>query len=249
MILICKISICPVRISPSDKSEMTTQLLFGEYCELKDKKDNWLFISSLYDNYEGWIDEKQVEEAKQNIKTQHLCFQLTHSCHQADNHIPIVLGSSLPNFDGLNFKINKSKYIFNGNSLEINSNNHLKIKKIALKYLNAPYLWGGRSPFGIDCSGLTQMVYKFLNFPLPRDAYQQAELGEVVNFTSEAQTGDLAFFGKEEHITHVGIIFDNNKILHAHGWVRLDIIDHIGIFNVDTKSYSHKLKVIKRILT
>lgn len=248
MILICKISICPVRISPSDKSEMITQLLFGELCELIDKKDNWFFISLLYDGYEGWIDAKQVEEIKQKFDNKHISFQLTHSCHQQDNHIPIVLGSSLPNFDGLNFKINKEKYIYNGKYLEISENNQLNLKKIALKYLNAPYLWGGRSPFGIDCSGLTQMVYKFLGITLPRDAYQQAEIGEVINFTSEAKTGDLAFFGNEESITHVGILFENNQILHAHGWVRLDVLDHIGIFNVDTKKYTHKLKVIKRIL-
>lgn len=248
MLLICKISICPVRISPSDKSEMTTQLLFGELCELKDKKDNWMFISFLCDKYEGWIDSKQVAEVNQHIDNRHICFQLTHSCHKQDHHIPIVLGSSLPNFDGLNFKINKEKFIYNGKYLEVSENNQFNIKKIALKYLNAPYLWGGRSPFGIDCSGLTQMVYKFLNIILPRDAYQQAEMGEVVNFTSEARIGDLAFFGSEENITHVGIVFENNKILHAHGWVRLDIIDHIGIFNIDTKKYTHKLKVIKRIL-
>jgi hypothetical protein len=248
MVLISKISICPVRIEPSDKSEMITQLLFGELCQLRDRKDNWFFISTIYDEYEGWIDAKQVTEISQNVNNQHICFQLTHSCHQQDNHIPIVLGSSLPNFDGLNFKINKEKFIYNGKSLEISEKNKTNIKKIALKYLNAPYLWGGRSPFGIDCSGLTQMVYKFLNIPLPRDAYQQAEMGEIINFTSEAKMGDLAFFGNEESITHVGIVLDDNKIIHAHGWVRIDILDHIGIFNVDTKKYSHKLKVIKRIL-
>lgn len=244
---ICKVSICPIRAENSDKSEMVSQLLFGETCTLLEKNNNWLKIKCCFDNYEGWIDEKQVEVLEKQVIQNHLTFQLVHSCHQKDNHIPIVLGSSLPNFDGLNLSYNKEKLIFNGTYLEISENNFDNIKKIALKYLNAPYLWGGKTPFGIDCSGFTQMVYKFLDIPLPRDAYQQAELGNVVNFVAETQIGDLAFFGNEEKITHVGLLLDNNKIIHASGFVRIDLLDHLGIFNTETKKYTHKLKVIKRI--
>ena len=119
----------------------------------------------------------------------------------------------------------------------------------AMMYINAPYLWGGRSPFGIDCSGFTQLVYKIAGKKLPRDAYQQAEIGQTLSFVEEAQSGDLAFFDNEEgSIVHVGILLQDNEIIHASGKVRIDKIDHQGIFNVDTKRYSHKLRLIKKIL-
>jgi gamma-D-glutamyl-L-lysine dipeptidyl-peptidase len=245
---ICKISVIPVRAEHSDRSEIVSQLLFGETCTVIEKYENWCKIKCDWDDYEGWIDGKQIESLQKNFKTEHLTFQLAHSCHKQDNHIPLLLGSSLPDFDGLNFSYNKEKYIFNGITLKTGTDNLDKIKKIAMKYHNAPYLWGGRSPFGIDCSGLTQMIYKFLDIKLPRDAYQQAEMGDVVNFAGEARTGDLAFFGNEEKITHVGMIMENGNIIHASGYVRIDILDHVGIYNADIKKYTHKLKVIKRII-
>jgi cell wall-associated NlpC family hydrolase len=123
------------------------------------------------------------------------------------------------------------------------------IINIATKYINAPYLWGGRTPFGIDCSGFVQMVFRFLGIKLYRDAYQQAEQGRMVEFINQTQTGDLAFFdNKHKRIIHVGIILPDRKIIHASGQVRIDTMDHYGIFNADTNSYSHKLRVIRRLI-
>jgi len=118
-----------------------------------------------------------------------------------------------------------------------------------MMYLNAPYLWGGRSPFGIDCSGFTQVIYKLNGFKLPRDASQQATIGETLSFIEESESGDLAFFDNEEgNIIHVGIMLENNNIIHASGKVRIDKIDHQGIFNSETNTYSHRLRLIKKIL-
>lgn len=248
MLGICNVVISPIRKENSDTSEMISQLLFGETFEILEVKDNWTFIKCTHDNYQGWIDIKQYEAIDQVPKNYQLTFNRAHACQLNHNETTLVLGSKLPYFDGLNFKINKSKYSYNGNVIDQKQNPIDNLKKVCLKYLNAPYLWGGRSPFGIDCSGLTQMIYSFFNIELPRDAYMQAELGDTLNFVSETKTGDLAFFGKEEKITHVGIIIDNQEIIHASGKVRIDKIDHIGIFNNDLKKYTHFLKTIKRIV-
>jgi cell wall-associated NlpC family hydrolase len=116
-------------------------------------------------------------------------------------------------------------------------------------FLNSAYLWGGRSIFGVDCSGFCQTVFRFIGIPLLRDAYQQASQGEAIGFLEETKLGDLAFFDNEEgRITHVGMLLDQDTIIHASGRVRMDTIDHLGIVNVDTGLHTHKLRIIKRML-
>jgi gamma-D-glutamyl-L-lysine dipeptidyl-peptidase len=115
--------------------------------------------------------------------------------------------------------------------------------------LNSPYLWGGKTPFGIDCSGFTQMAYKLAGIKLRRDAWQQAEQGHTINLLEETEPGDLAFFDNDEgNIVHVGIILRDHKIIHAAGKVRIDSIDHYGINNKELKKYTHKLRLIKRMV-
>jgi len=245
---ICNVTIAPIRAENNDKSEMISQLLFGEAIEIIEINANWTLIKCLYDNYEGWVDSKQYFFTKNIVESNFLSLNISHPCQYNDTPISLVLGSRLANFDGMNFKIEKQKFIYSGKVVDATKNSLGNLKKIALKYINAPYLWGGRSPFGIDCSGYTQMVYSFFNIKLPRDAYMQANIGETLNFAGEARLGDLAFFGNEENITHVGICIGNNEIIHASGKVRIDTIDHIGIFNKEIKKYTHFLKTIKRII-
>lgn len=245
---VCCVSIAPLRHEPSDRSEMISQVLFGESLELLDRKENWALVKCNYDSYEGWMDSKQLSLVDKNITSSHLSLHISHACHYGQLTMNLVLGSSLPNFDGINFNIEKTKYLYNGKAVETKQNQLSNLRKIALKYEGAPYLWGGRSPFGIDCSGFTQMVYKFFDIALPRDAYLQANIGETLNFVGELREGDLAFFGKEDRITHVGICLGNGEIIHASGQVKIDIIDHIGIFSKTEKKYTHYLKTLKRII-
>lgn len=251
---IATLSIIPVRRDPNHRSEQTTQLLFGETYQVLLAQNGWLQIKCCYDNYEGWIDEAQhfelLDKDFNNINGNDpgIALEVVNSAASSYHAIPIVAGSSMPFFDGMNFKIVKEKFIYNGQALQADAKNITMLERIAMRYVNAPYLWGGRSPFGIDCSGLTQVVYKCIGIKLPRDAYQQAELGSVVNFIQEAQIGDLAFFANEEgRITHTGIIIKDNRIIHASGKVRIDKLDHFGINNEEKKKYSHKLKIIKRV--
>lgn len=255
---ICNLSIVPCRKEPSDRSEMVTQLLFGEHFHILEVADSWCRIKIAYDNYECWIDKKQflpIEQHTYDIlnSTDDYCsndlVQII-SDDKTSMLFPIVIGSTLPNFDISECVIGNQSYTYEGAHIT----GHLPFSKIgiletAMMYLNTPYLWGGKTPFGIDCSGFTQMVFKLNGIKLKRDAYQQAEQGEILSFVEEAEPGDLAFFDNEEgKIVHVGIVIDDNKIIHASGKVRVDGFDHQGIFNNDKKDYSHRLRLLKRIV-
>lgn len=245
---ICHQSIVPVRAISDHTSEMISQLLYGEHFKILEQRKYWSKIRVAFDKQEGWICTDQIMTIDQ-ITYDGLESLQTHN-HTADLVsiiekggsvlVPIVLGSSVP------FKV-FPKDKFDGN-LATSKKDRRKLIDTALLYLNAPYLWGGKTPFGIDCSGLTQMVYKINGYRLLRNASQQATQGTALSFIEESEPGDLAFFDNSEGIIHhVGIIMENNYIIHAHGKVRIDRLDHTGIFNTDTGRYTHNLRVIKKI--
>ncbi len=257
---ICNLSIVPCRKEPSDRSEMVTQLLFGEHFRILEEQERWCLIKIAYDNYECWIDKKQFQPIERHT------FDILNSTENYFNnelvqiimdnktslYFPIVIASTLPNFDKDECVIENQSYTYEGAHITGQLQPDLcriGLIETALMYLNTPYLWGGKTPFGIDCSGFTQMVYKLNGIKLKRDAYQQAEQGQTLSFVEEAEAGDLAFFDNEEgKIVHVGIVMDDNKIIHASGKVRIDGFDHQGIFNNDHKDYSHRLRLLKRIV-
>ena len=250
---ICNLGIVPVRSEASDKSEMVSQLLFGDTFKIIESTSKWTKIKTAFDAYEGWIDAKQFQKITENqyfilenseaILNGELIDFISYDTNQL---MPIPLGSAL-NFLDVN-EINTSNFQFEGLKI-CGVKTKDNILKTAYLYLNAPYLWGGKTPFGIDCSGFTQMVYKLNGHKLFRDASQQAIQGEVLSFIEECEPGDLAFFDNDEgNIIHVGIMMENNYIIHASGKVRIDRIDHLGIYNVDTGRHTHKLRVIKKVI-
>ncbi len=255
---ICNLSIVPCRKEPADKSEMVTQLLFGDNFQVLETLGSWCKIKIAYDNYECWIDRKQFLpinshtfdklNSSDSFCTDEIIQVITNI--KTSQFFPIVLGSSLPCFDAGECVVEKENYTYDGSFVNCGVPSLKEdIVEMALMYLHAPYLWGGKSPFGIDCSGLTQMVYKLNGTKLFRDAYQQAEQGETLSFVEEAEPGDLAFFDNDEgRIVHVGIVMNNNKIIHASGKVRIDGFDHQGIFNNEGKDYTHRLRLLKRII-
>ncbi len=252
---ICNLSIVPLRFEPNDSSEMVSQVLFGEHFKVLEKRKKWSKIRLAFDNYEGWIDNNQFEEIEE-VTHVNIC-KLTptlsgelidFATDEKHNFSTITIGSNLPFYNNKDFFINSTPFHYDGTVLSKQLPKS-EIIEMAFKFLNAPYLWGGKTPFGIDCSGLTQMVYKLCGHTLLRDASQQATQGEVLSFIEESEPGDLAFFDNNEGIiTHVGIIMKDNYIIHSHGKVRIDRIDHSGIFNVDTQQHTHKLRVIKKII-
>ena len=254
---ICNLSVIPVRIEDSHTSEQVSQLLFGEYFRIIETSATWIKIENSFDKYVGWIDSKQIipitEEEFEELEssTHYLANDYIDLIFDSENNvIPIPIGSLLPFYSNNSFKLGLKEFNYDGDVVTCKNSDSDKSKLIdtAYTYLNTPYLWGGKSPLGIDCSGFTQIVYKMNGMQIPRNSKDQAKIGEVLSFIEESEPGDLAFFDDEEgEITHVGIILEDNYIIHAYGSVRIDRIDHTGIFNVDTKRHTHKLRVIKKI--
>jgi hypothetical protein len=253
MFAICNLSIIPLRFEPSDRSEIVSQVLFGEHFEIIEQQKQWSRIKLHFDEYEGWIDTKQyqiITEDNYNTLSKEVIIlnsDLVEYISTSKNSlIPITLGASLSFLN--HSDINIENYEFEGlkiSGVKPKSN----IVATAYLYMNAPYLWGGKTPFGIDCSGFTQMVYKLNGYKLLRDASQQSGQGEVLSFIEESEPGDLAFFDNEEgKIIHVGIILENNYIIHASGKVRVDRLDHLGIYNAEVNRHTHRLRVIKKVI-
>lgn len=253
---VCRLSVVPVRSDASDRAELVTQLFFGEHYEIlsstKDKK--WLRIRIHYDQYEGWIDAKQhhsitkehfeyINRADFKITT-----DITTSILYNKNPLTIVMGSIIPISGSELFRM-EEQFAFNGESKSMGQKRDAEFLKLtAYKYLNSPYQWGGKNPFGIDCSGFVQMVFKISGYKLNRDTAQQSKQGKEIQL-NDMEPGDLAFFrSKEDKISHVGIILADSKIIHASGKVRIDYLNEEGILHSDTKVYSHQLVAIRRIL-
>lgn len=245
---ICTISIAPLRREAHDASEMVSQVLYGEYFKIIESRAKWSKIRMAHDSYEGWIDNKQFTEidseqyhALDKGKAIYQTDLIAYATHHNNTLSILTMGALLSSASLLQDQVVLP--------VKETENTRSIIIKNALCLLNSPYLWGGRSPLGIDCSGFTQLVYRLANVKLERDASQQATQGEVLSFIEEAENGDLAFFDNNEgKIIHVGIIINDNYIIHAHGKVRIDMMDQSGIFNLESKKHTHKLRVIKKII-
>ncbi len=249
---ICKIAIIPVRAEGSERAEMVSQLLFGETYAVVELQEKWVKIITSFDDYEGWISRVQFtalnvedyQKLQQDVPmlTMQAVTVVTKQKDSSTMYLPA--GCTLPFFDNGNCNINGD--VFTVSDLNKVSDDLMLTAK---SYLNSPYLWGGRTHFGIDCSGFVQTVFKQHGINLKRDASQQVEQGAVVDFLQSAKAGDLAFFDNNEgRIVHVGIMLNNEQIIHASGRVKIDTIDDQGIYSQEFRKHTHKLRIIKRIL-
>ena len=243
----CIVGISPVRAEAKDESEMITQLLFGEPVKVLEINKNWAQIMSSIDGYTGYMDPKQLHA----LSTDEFNVWMEEYTYLANTYTTIITNSG-------NQIISKGSHVGKMNKFQIGTH-HFELHKrddvqkdidlwgISNDYLNTPYLWGGKSIFGIDCSGFTQIVYRIMGIELPRDASQQQVMGKSINFDNK-RNGDLAFFQNENNkITHVGIIGDDSKIIHASGQVRIDVLKKTGIWNLDRSLTTHSFHSIKRV--
>lgn len=243
----------PVRRKPMHRKEMVSQLLFGETVKvLKTKGDLWVKIRSLHDNYEGWMTNtmlEEVDETTANTRSIYATTSLLSIVTREGKKINVPAGSSLPFFKEGKGTIGTSEYSYDSDYFQRDEQvpSPELVKKLTAQWLNAPYLWGGRTPLGVDCSGFVQVIYKLMGFDLPRDAWQQAQEGKPVKKFSETKAGDLVFFNNKEDIVHVGILLGDNEIIHSSGKVRIDKIDKKGIINATTGKRTLSLKAIRRL--
>ncbi len=254
---VCRLSVVSVRKGPLDQSEQVTQLLFGDHYRVlthsPDRK--WLKISSHFDDYEGWIDGRQHQpiSAEYFEHINHAEFKITTDVTSSllNNKSPqiVLMGSIIPISSSELFRM-EEQFAFNGEAKNLGQRREFEyLRMVAMKYLNSPYQWGGKSPFGIDCSGFTQMVFKICGYKLLRDSSQQANQGRPVGSLSEVKPGDLAFFSNDKgNVGHVGIVLTESKIIHASGRVRVDQLVSDGVQQAGTSAITHPLIAIRRVL-
>lgn len=250
--VLCCVPCSPMRAEASHRSEMVTQLLFGEHAVILEKgADQWIKICCIYDNYEGWCQQSHFikKPLHKELDNPVLVSSWTGEIVYDGTKMHIPFGSSLAGIKRNHLRWRKIEIRYKGKLFYQGQTKTTAdtMEKFAFVFLNTPYLWGGKTVFGTDCSGLTQTVFRFLNIPLPRDAWQQATKGEEVISLKTARRGDLAFFDNPDgKITHVGILLNKKKIIHASGKVRVDKLTSEGIINSDTKQLTHRLKLIRR---
>ena len=253
---ICLLSVVPMRKEAAHRSEMVSQVLFGEYVSITEKKDDFVFVKCLFDGYEGWVQANQLQTVKEgevfetNIFTNGFSSLVTKN----DSSLQVPYLSPVYNASQMSFTIAGTQLNYLLQTQQTWDNKTLSFNETTLQavyqpFLNTPYLWGGKSVFGIDCSGFAQQVFKMFGIKLLRDAYLQAEQGSAVPNLAESKYADLAFFQNDNgKVTHVGIILDNHQIVHASGKVRIDPIDASGIINSDTSKRTHQLHSIRRVV-
>ena len=253
---VCRLSVVPIRSTPADASELISQLLFGEhYSVLKTSDDRkWCYVQNAFDDYQGWIDIKQHNSISKAFFDQisnseyKICTDLFSRILYKKEVVHVTVGAVLPLLSNPLFEM-EEQLAFTGEAKSLHRRwNAEQLINLAKKYLNAPYLWGGKTPLGIDCSGFTQQVFKVAGYQLKRDSSEQVLQGNTISL-DDALPSDLAFFTNQDgKMNHVGIVLKDGEVIHASGKVRIDQIDQKGIFSHELNAYTHNLFKVKRIL-
>ncbi|MGD0341224.1 MAG: C40 family peptidase [Bacteroidales bacterium] len=249
---ICENVFVPLRSGPSHRSEMLSQLLFGEKYMIIDQIGHWIKVEADFDNYQGWIDLNHAQHSVVQDDSSGHVLNKNLLCYKNDKtKMVLEPGCEIfsPDFEKKIFFAGENMFTAGRDFSKSFISTSDSLTETAMKFINSPYIWGGRIPSGIDCSGLTQLVYKIHGIRIWRNSWHQAEMGTGISFIDEAKPGDLVFFDDDRgRISHVGMILSQGLVIHASGRVRIDSIDHQGIFRQETGKYTHHLRTIKRLI-
>lgn len=248
---ICNVAAAPMRAEPAHRSEMSNQLLFGETMQVLEHKDEWLRVKTNYDEYEGWITHHLIQNYDPSMVADPWRFVasgLVNPVTAGNQLINAPMGSFLSGYSEETRTLWDETYKYHGTVKDTKQAVEIDyLWKISHAWLNAPYLWGGKTFMGVDCSGFVQTLFKVMGIKIPRDAWQQALAGEEIKDVENTKTGDLAFFHNEKgRVTHVALILQPNQVIHASGKVRVDILNESGIINSDNGKKTHDFNGIRR---
>lgn len=244
MYALCVVPVAPLRLTPDHASEMTSQLVFGESCLVHGPAPNGFFhVSCSHDGYEGYCMGNQLMmNLKEDEKAEMIFTGWSNTIHDTAGHSMVLpFGARWPRAFEERFVVEPSNF-----QLPTSTFSNEKLTETAGKFINTPYLWGGRTVFGADCSGFVQMVMGVFGYALPRNAGEQVGVGRL-EVAGRATCGDLAFFEVEGRIVHVGILLAKDRIIHAFGKVRIDKLDETGIWNEEMHAYSHSLAEVRSL--
>ena len=250
---ICENVFIPLRSGPTHRSEMLNQVLFGERYRILDQVDHWLKIVTEFDNYTGWIDKNHLQHSPDDDTTHGFVLNRSLLCYKPDKTKMILeAGCEIynPDFEMNTFTAGNTVFSATSGFSKAFISTGESLSDTAMRFINSPYIWGGRIPSGLDCSGYTQLIYKIHGKPIPRNSWMQAEVGETITFLEETMPGDLVFFDDDPggNISHVGMMISRSLVIHASGRVRIDPIDHQGIYKQEAGGYSHHLRTIRRVV-
>jgi len=236
---------------------MVSQLVFGERVQGLEQQGNWLKIRNESDAYEGWATSYMLTSVSGSQANGTPFYRFISSNEPVlfdesgrSMHLPIgaVIPSAEPYMSKDHLQIGERRWRIYQDALFL-SINPSELLSFAQRLLYTPYLWGGRSSYGIDCSGFTQLCYKVCGIAIPRDSGQQWKAAKQISWASRKPT-DLVFFNQngKPNISHVGILMNANEIIHASGRVRIDSIQAEGIIRKSDQKLTHQFVGIGRFI-
>ncbi|THH41349.1 C40 family peptidase [Neolewinella litorea] len=241
---------------PSAGAPWVSQLLLGEVVQVLEPGERYSRVVTPEEELEGYVLTDQlvtVDEATYRRQLDCPAFALELFCPVfSDNFgMPVTFGARLPAYDGIQLLHAGQRFRYSGQALlseNLTADADMMLR-LARKWLFTPELRGGRTPTGIGSSELVQLVARLVGLRLPRAAADMSSMGRPVDFVVQCQPADLAFFDDGRgRIEHVGLILPDSQVLHVSGRVRVDPLDHFGIFDREGRRYSHRLRIVRRFL-
>ena len=249
-------AVAPIWKRPRAGSILQSQLLLGEPVRVLEAVDAFSRVAYDRGRGEGYVRTDQlvtVDESLYKEQEQNPALVLEPYGHLLSDvrGVPVTFGARLPRFDGLQTQLGAERFRFSGQAVFPGHQaiDAALLLRLGRKWLYVPEQASGRTPVGVGAVELVQLLYALTGTDLPRNLTAMLGEGRTVDFVEQCQPGDLAFFdGGRGGLSHVGILMPGSEVLHVDGRVRVDAIDHFGIFDREAGCYTHRLRIVRRLL-